>query len=356
MEKVFFTPGPSQLYSTYLKHVRKSEKEFIGSISHRSDKFHKIYQGVDIGLRKLLKIPKNYHIFFTGSSLESMERIIENTVFQTSAHLVSGAFSQKFFEIASDLKKQAIKIEIDIENIDFDKIIIPEKAEIVCITENETSTGTAIPFSEILKLKKKYKNKLFAIDCVSSVPFTKIDFSCVDIVFFSVQKGFGLPAGLGILIVNDESIKKSLSLISKGLNVGSYHKFCEYLEKANKFETPETPNVLNIYLLEKIIADMLKKGIRTIRGEVIQKSKLIYEFLSDHPKYKPFIKNRKFQSNTTINIDVGVDSAILINKLERKGIIVGAGYGKYKQSHIRIANFPAHKISDVKKMLRIISK
>lgn len=351
MKKIFFTPGPSQLYPTYQKHVRQAEKEYIGSISHRSDRFHKIYKGVDEGLRKLLKIPKDYHIFFTGSSLESMERIIENTVLKTSVHLVNGAFSQKFFEIAKDLKKDAIKIDIDIENIDFDKIIIPQKAEIICITENETSTGVAIPFVEIAKLKNRYKDKLFAIDCVSSVPSIKIDFSCVDMLFFSVQKGFGLPAGLGVLIVNDRSIKKSLDLIKDGVNVGSYHKFSEYLEKREKFETPETPNVLNIFLLEKIIADMLKKGFEKIHKETLDKSKLIYGFFDKHPRYEPYIKNKKYRSTTTVCIDVKKDSGVVRKKIETIGLIIGAGYGKYKDSQIRIANFPSHKPTDIKRLL-----
>lgn len=352
MKKIFFTPGPGQLYPTYKKHVRKSVEEFIGSISHRSEKFHKIYEGVVEGLRKLLKIPKNYHIFFTGSSIESMERIIENTVFQTSAHLVNGAFSEKFLQIASDLKKHAIKIEIDIENIDFDKIVIPEEAEIVCITENETSTGVAIPFAEIAKLKNRYKDKLFAIDCVSSVPSVKIDFSCVDMFFFSVQKGFGLPAGLGVLVINDRSINKSIELMKDGVNVGSYHKFGEYLEKAEKFETPETPNVLNIFLLEKVIGDMLKKGFETIYKETAAKSKLIYDFFDKHPTHKPFIKNIKYRSNTTIIIDVTKDGGVVRKRLAELGLIVGSGYGKYKDNQIRIANFPAHKLVDVKKLLK----
>lgn len=351
MKKIFFTPGPSQLYPTYFKYVRQAEKEYIGSISHRSERFHKIYKGVDMGLRKLLKIPKEYHVFFTGSSLESMERIIENTVLKTSAHLVNGAFSQKFFEIAKDLKKDAIKIEVDIENIDFDKVVVPQKAEIVCITENETSTGLAIPFAEIAKLKNRYKDKLFAIDCVSSVPSIKIDFSIIDMLFFSVQKGFGLPAGLGVLVVNDRSINKSIELMRDGVNVGSYHKFSEYLEKAVKFETPETPNVLNIFLLEKVILDLLKKGSETVRKETIKKSKLIYDFFDKHPRYKPFIKNKKYRSTTTINIDIERDGGVVRKRLERLGLVVGAGYGKYKDSQIRIANFPAHKLTDIKKLL-----
>ena len=32
----------------------------------------------------------------------------------------------------------------------------------------------------------------------------------------------------------------------------------------------------------------------------------------------------------------------IIDKLSKKGLIVGSGYGKSSDAHIRIANFPTH--------------
>jgi phosphoserine aminotransferase len=41
--------------------------------------------------------------------------------------------------------------------------------------------------------------------------------------------------------------------------------------------------------------------------------------------------------------------------LADNGIVVGSGYGKFKDSQIRIANFPMHRTEDVKKIIEVLS-
>ena len=105
MKNTYFTCGPSQLYPTVAKHFTKAIQEDIPSLSHRGKKFQEIYHSTQANLRKLLDIPGNYHIFFFCSSLEAMERIIQNCVFKKSLHLINGSFSRKFYEYAKLLKK-----------------------------------------------------------------------------------------------------------------------------------------------------------------------------------------------------------------------------------------------------------
>ena len=42
--KIFFTPGPSQLYFTVEEHIKNALKKDILSISHRSKAFKILYQ------------------------------------------------------------------------------------------------------------------------------------------------------------------------------------------------------------------------------------------------------------------------------------------------------------------------
>lgn len=352
MKKIFFTCGPSQLYPTVEKHMQEALNNNIPSISHRSVKFQEIYKSTQDKLREFLRIPKGQHIFFLASSLESMERIIENCIEKHSFHFVNGAFSQKFYQFAQLLKKKPIKYELKASRgYDPTAVKIPTKAELITITQNETSTGVAIPLQSINRLKSKHSTRLIALDIVSSAPYPSVNFNKIDIAFFSVQKGFGLPAGLGILIVNEKAIEKSKFLAKKGINIGSYHSFLSFLDKDKIFQTPETPNVLNIYLLGKVLDDMLKQGIDTIRKEIEEKSKLVYSFFDNHTKYTPFVTDKNFRSKTTIAIDVKGKAKEIVKKLAKNGFIVSSGYGQFKASHIRIANFPAHTIGNIKRLL-----
>ena len=62
--------------------------------------------------------------------------------------------------------------------------------------------------------------RLLAVDAVSSLPYPDFDYTILDSVFFSVQKGFGLPAGLGVWMVNDRCIAKAEQLLSRGISIG----------------------------------------------------------------------------------------------------------------------------------------
>lgn len=352
MKKTYFTVGPSQIYPTVAKHLSQGLKNNIASISHRGRQYQEIHEDTVLDLKKLMNIPNNYSIFFLGSALEAMERILENCVHKSSFHFVNGAFAKKFYEFGLNLKKNPTKIEVaDGTGFDFDKIKVPNIAELIAITHNETSTGVAIPVEEIYKLKDKYPDKLIALDIVSSVPYVDLDFRKLDLVFFSVQKGFGMPAGLGVLIVSSKAQDKSKALKEKGLNIGTFHSFPQLLKLSEKNQTPGTPNVLYIYLLGKVVKDFLIHGVGTIKEETEKKAKLIYDYFSKHKKYAPFVQNKRFWSQTTIVIDLKGDTEKVVEKLKKRGIIVGRGYGDYKNEHIRIANFPAHKLKDIQRLL-----
>lgn len=352
MKKVFFTVGPSQTYPTFERHMHTALKDQIGSISHRGSQFKDIYKNVDQKLKRLLGIPESFSIYFVGSSLESMERIIQNTVLKSSFHLISGSFGKRWHKTAVELGKKAFAQETqDGEGFDFGSLKIPRECELVCITQNDTSTGVWIPMQEIHYLKSRYPDMLFALDLVSSAPIPEIEFSKIDMVFFSVQKGFGLPAGLGVLAVSPGSVKKAEDIQKRGVSTGSYHNFLTLDKAYSNFQTPETPNVLNIYLLDKILDDMLKKGIEKIRKETDEKAKLIYEFFDSHKKYEPFVKYKPIRSKTSLVIDVKGESGKIREKLTKKGIEVGSGYGARKEGQIRIANFPQHSLKQVEGLL-----
>lgn len=351
MKNIFFTVGPSQLYPTVPEHINTALRDDILSLSHRSEKFKDINKTTQLNLRKLLNLPETHHIFYTGCALEAMERVIQNTVKKHVLHFVNGSFSREFFQAADDLKKKVIRIDApNGEGFNFDEIKIPKKTELVCFVHNETSTGVALHMESIYRLKKRYPEKLFAIDIVSSAPYVDLDFSKIDIAFFSVQKGFGMPAGLGVLIVNDAALAKALSLYGQGISIGSYHNFLKFREFEEKTQTRETPNVLGIYLLGKVAGDMLDIGIDTIRKEIETKAETIYSFFENHKEFKPNVTNSN-RSLTTLVIDVNGKSDEIVKKLAKHGLIVAKGYGKRKDMHIRIGNFPAHTKADVKKLL-----
>lgn len=356
MKKQFFTVGPAQLFYTVEEHIKQALKKNIPSISHRGSQFTSIFQETTENIRLLLNIPDSHHVAFTASATEIWERLIQNTVEFDSFHLVNGAFSEKFATISRHLGRNSISAEADWGTcVDINKILVPETAELIAITHNETSTGAMYPEEDITTLAKAFPNQIVAVDIVSSAPVVSLDWAVVDTAYFSVQKAFGLPAGLGVWIFNDRCLEKSYKLLDKNLCIGSYHSLPELLKYLKKTQTPETPNVLNIYLLGQIAKDMLEIGKERVKRDTIYKAAVLYQAVNESKNLNPFVKNKNNQSKTTIVAETDKVEKIK-NFFMKKGMVLGGGYQPYQNNHLRIANFPTHSKEQIEMIADLLVK
>lgn len=357
MKQTYFTAGPAELYPTVDQHLQTAMDEQIGSISHRSQKFRDIYQYTVEQLRELMQIPQTHGIFFTGSASEVWERLALNCVEHESFHLVNGSFSKKCYDYAGSLNKFAHKQEKPFgEGFDYAEIQVPEYAELVALTHNETSAGVQMRTVDMHKLKRSHAKKLFAVDMVSSAPFPDLDFELIDSAYFSVQKAFGLPAGLGVWIANERCLEKAESLKAAEQVIGAHHDLPTLWKAFKTYETPATPNVLFIYLLGKIANDLNEIGIEIIRRDTEEKAKLLYRFLETHPGFEPFVKEERHRSRTVVVANTVKPSAEIIAEVKKAGMVIGSGYGKFKDSQIRIANFPATSEEQIRNLITVLER
>ncbi len=354
-KSIYFTPGPSQLHYSFDYHLKKATDASIGSISHRSTTFQKIYQETEESLRALLELPDDFRILFLSSATDIWERILQNLVVDASHHFVNGAFSKRFYDFAIQLGKASTFTKA-VEGQEFDGIDVPAEAELVAVTQNETSTGYSFLAKNIQALRDQNPDKLIAVDAVSSLPAIPLDFGATDMTYFSVQKCFGLPAGLGVWILNERSIERYRQLQSQQKVRGTYRSLDSMLKQAEKHQTPETPNVLLIYLLGKVAQEMLQKGIKSLRNDTIYKSAILYSMLESHPRLSAFVNNSDNRSKTVIVAECSGNQTELLEGLNQKGLVLGKGYGAFKDRHIRIANFPAHSREQVEMLCDLIEK
>jgi phosphoserine aminotransferase len=356
MKKTYFTAGPAEMFPSFEQHLRSAVEEQIGSISHRSQQFRNIYQHTADNLRILMNIPASHGIYFTSSASEVWERIALNLVEKESFHLVNGSFSTKFHEYTAAVGKNAIALKKPMgEGFDAAEIIVPADAEIICTTQNETSTGVQMHIDDIHALKRANPDKLLAVDMVSSAPYPDLDFSLVDTAFFSVQKAFGLPAGLGVWIANEACLEKSKKIQkTEGLHIGGHHSLPVLWKNFQTFETPATPNVLGIYLLGKVAEDMNKIGIANLRKTTEHNADLLYDFFRKHDAYSVGVQTKKHRSQTVAVANTVVPSADVIKKVKESGMIIGAGYGAGKDSQIRVANFPATSTEQIEALIHVM--
>lgn len=356
-QTVYFGPGPSQLFPGVDQFISKALEDDVCSISHRSKDFKDIYEKTVVGLRKLISLPENWKIVFISSASESWERIILNAVQDRSYHFVNGSFSKKFFQYAQEQGVEAHKFEVPAgEGVDAKQADIPEMTELISFTHNETSTGVFTQLNDIYDVRSEHPDSLISVDVVSSLPYPDIDFSKIDTAYFSVQKCFGLPAGLGVWMVNDRFLEKAKKMANSDRVVGAHHNLLDMVSKGEEFQTLETPNVLGIYLLGEVIEQMNQKGAQMLRKETDEKAQLLYDLVEQSAMFDYAVADEKYRSKTVIVLKTKSEPSEINEYLKPFGMQVGAGYGSFKKTQIRIANFPAHSIDNVKKLVECLQK
>lgn len=346
MKKIFFTPGPSELFFTYPNHLMAALKEQIGSISHRGKTFEALFKNTTSQIKELLNLPPSFRVIFTTSATEIWERTVQNLIKEKSHHFVHGSFGKKFHQVARNWGKDTEMTQIKDE-------FIPQQsdADLIALTMNETSTGFQHHADDIKTMRELNPDALISLDVVSAVPGTDVDFNQVDSAFLSVQKCFGMPAGLGVWMVNDQALEVAQQIDSK-----SYHSLPSLVKYAKKNQPPSTPNVLGIYLLGKIAEDMNRRGINAIQSEIKYKAALLYQTLENHSEFSIPITNKKHRSKTTIVANSEGGNTDVLDFFEKKGMILGKGYGDQENRQIRISNFPVHSKEQVELLCDTLTK
>ena len=193
----YFTVGPTQPHPRLKEFFDDAWAQDIVSLSHRSETFYQLFRDTRAALIELLRVPADRQLFVAGSATEWMERTVQNMCAHKSVHFVSGTFAERFYAFAQEMGRDAVKV-LQKPDGSFDLGDVPQgfAPELIALTHNETSNGTQLSPEFLARVRAAYPQALIAIDVVSSAPVYPDAFADADMMFFSVQKGFGLPAGL----------------------------------------------------------------------------------------------------------------------------------------------------------------
>lgn len=356
---ISFNVGPSKVYPQIKDFLQDAYNENILSMPHRSQQFMDMVKKTIFLLKQKLQIPTQYTIIFASSATECWEMLSQSLVSKKSYHLINGAFGQKWYDYAHHIHRSIEKHHFEInENLDVSQVQTffafaerrTGKAELeenalICFTQNETSNGTQIPMSSIEAVHQLFPRQLIAIDATSSMAGISFRWRSADAWFASVQKCFGLPAGLAIMILSPRAIAR-ISEIGEKKHYNSLSKVCENIEK---FQTTHTPNILGIYLLMRVLESI--SPIKEIETSIKQRAKQWYQLFEKHPHFKPLIHNQAVRSDTIIAIKSQSEHlTILKERAKKAGFILGNGYDKWKDNTFRIANFPALNDEEILKL------
>lgn len=344
-----FYPGPSKLDSGISQYFQEAVASGILEKNHRSQDFEALYKEVKALFQHKLLMPKNYELLFLSSATEAWEVISQSFVVNGSTHFFNGSFGDKWCQYAKKIKPATEGHSFDYGG---EPVInaIEGTPELIALTHTETSNGTYLTKSLQNEIRIAFPESLIAYDATSSMGGIDINWALGDLWFASVQKCFGLPAGLGVLVVSPAAIQQA----QKVGNNSHYNSFMFMLDNARKFQTHYTPNVANIFLLKKVLEN--RPLINSVQEKILKRSKLIYETVATLENFVALIKDDAVRSPTVICLKV---TEQLITKVKEEAlsqdILLGNGYGDLKESTIRLANFPAINDGDFEHLLLFLT-
>jgi len=348
---ISFYPGPSRVYDEIPKYVRDAHDKGILSLNHRSEEFVKLYRKTVALLQEKLNIPETHTILFTSSATECWEVLAQSLITKESLHIYNGSFGEKWFSYTKKLVPAAKSFSFDKEKQIEPAKLPAKKYEVLCLTHNETSNGTTISNATVAAIRKKNPTSILAVDATSSMAGVTLDYKLADIWFASVQKCFGLPAGLGIMICSPRAVTR----IRKINERNHYNSLPFMLDIAEQGQTSFTPNVLGIYLLMRVLKD--RKPINEVHQKIKSRAAEWNDFFKASEKLKVYVRNNAVRSLTVVAITGQPAYLATVKKTAKeKGFLLGEGYGALKKDTFRIANFPAIKQKEIKALRLFLQK
>jgi len=348
---ISFYPGPSRVYDEIPDYVKEAHKSGILSMNHRSEEFMLLCEKTVTLLKEKLDIPTSYTVFFTSSATECWEIIAQSIISEKSLHIYNGAFGEKWFDYTSRLVSDAQAFSFDPESkLDIRKLPLRNQ-EVICITQNETSNGTEVNNKLIAAIKRKNSRALVVVDATSSMAGIELNFKSADVWLASVQKCFGLPAGLAVMVCSPQAMQ----YVKSGNEKKHYNSLLFMQEMMAKWQTPYTPNVLGIYLLMRVLEK--RKTIKLIHERTKKRFIAWQKFFRGAKNIKLYIKNQGVRSLTVLTITATPERIMEIKKKAKVArFLLGEGYGSLKNETFRIANFPALKKNEIKMLQTFFSR
>ncbi|MCC5939807.1 MAG: alanine--glyoxylate aminotransferase family protein [Lunatimonas sp.] len=351
MANLTFAPGPSKVYDKLSRYFQDAFDQGILSANHRSAVFMDLYKETERLFKEKLEVPADYRLLFTSSATENWEIITQSIVQGHSYHIYSGSFGKKWFGFAQHILPKTTALVLDKnQEIQVDALDIDTEADLIAITQNETSNATQVRNETISALGTRFPDKMIAVDTTSSMAGIYLDFRAADIWYSSVQKCFGMPAGLGLLVLSPRAVAK---VKAKG-EQGRYNSLSFMLENADSYQTHYTPNVLAIYLLNRVLTDM--PSIAETQDKTETRMRKLESVVASSQSLGFLVSNAATRSRTVLGVS-GEEAFIkeIKQAAEAQGMTLGGGYGPLKATSFRIANFPAITDAEFEKLVDFLA-
>jgi len=349
-----FGSGPSLVRNEAVAALANTAQQYLGT-SHRQSTVKAMVRRLQEGLTELFQLPTDWEILLgNGGATLFWDAATFGLIREKSQHLVFGEFSSKFSQAAIDAPHL---MPPEIISSEYGTAPSPKASnvDLYALTQNETSTGVAIPLTRPEKTPPG--QAIVAVDATSAAGGMRWDSEEVDCYYFSPQKSFASDGGLWIAACSPTAVDRIEEISSSDRWVPAGLDLKIALDNSRKNQTYNTPSLSTIFLTVHQIEWMNDQGgLEWAAARTETSSAYLYNWAETHQYVQPFVTHTDLRSPVvvTIDIDEKISADDLVSACKENGILDIGGYRKLGRNQIRIATFPAIELNDIKALTRSI--
>jgi aspartate aminotransferase-like enzyme len=279
--------------------------------------------------------------------------------------MIGGAFGGRFHAIAERCGRPADRLDVEwglphsTSALHEALSANPGRYDLVTVVHSETSTGVLNPVAEFAEVVAEFDDVLLAVDGVTSVGGTAVDFeeTGLDFLLTGSQKALALPPGLAFAVASDRALERAATIPDRGF----YFDLVEFDKRAHDFSTTNTPAVSLFYALkcqlERIEAEGLDSRFDRHRRMASRSWEWVAEVAEATGEDFSVLAPEGYRSPTvtTVSLPAGTSGVSIVKDLADQGITIATGYGKLKDAAIRIGHMGDHTEPELDVVLAAVS-
>lgn len=348
-----FTCGPVALYPQ-VQNVRRKEIMYF-----RTTEYGAMVKQIMGELTALLgRRDESTMIYLACSGSGAMEAAVENSMSAHDKALVinGGGFGKRFAELLAHhgLQYESLDLKWD-EELSEQRLRAYEGRGFTRLFVNldETTSGKLYDLPMLKEFCRRNQLRLI-VDTISSFLVDKNDYTDVDLVLFSSQKGLCCSPGCSFISLSRDFAEEIIA----GKNTSSvnmYFDFRDYFKNMERGQTPYTPTVMVMYEVSAML-ELIKEvgGLEPWIDKIAHKAEIFRtEALKRGYKIPAFTKSNML---TPIYFDDTLDASQFAVKLLQKDYAVCPCGGALSSHLIRVGHAGNISVNDHLQLLDVMDE
>lgn len=347
----FFLPGPTEVHREVL------EAQLHPMIGHRGKGMEELMARIQPPLRRVFRTARPVYVA-ASSATGFMEGAVRNGVRRRVLSLVNGAFSERFFTIARSCGVDAERLDVPWGSAHAPEMLAGAlrggSFDAVTVVHSETSTGVLNPVAELARVAHAAGDVALLVDSVTGVAGAECETDGwgLDFVLTGSQKAFALPPGLAFGVATDALLARAKANPARG----TYFDFLEFEKNVHANQTPNTPALSLLYALAVQLERMDREGMEARWARHLAMARRTWAWVDEARERGvaltlPVAEPCRSPTVTCIALPAGTTAGPVVSELKRRGFVVGAGYGKLKDTQLRIGHMGDHTVEELDVLL-----